>query len=47
MLKDLFKKKKKIKNVNSKMTTNSQPSTTEPKKTPEQTKQITRTGTES
>ena len=32
MLKDLFKKKKKIKNVNSKMTTNSQLSTTEPKR---------------
>ena len=37
----------KIKNVNNKMTTNSQPSTTEPKKTQKQTKQTTRTGTES
>ena len=32
-LRDLSKKKKKIKTVNSKMTTNSQLSTTEPKKT--------------
>ena len=37
-------KKKKIKNMNSKMTTNSQLLTTEPKK---QTKQTTRTGTDS
>ena len=34
-----------IKTMNSKMTTNSQPSITEPKKT--KTKQTTRTGTES
>ena len=33
--------------MNSKMTTNSQQSTTEPKKKQKQTKQITRTGTES
>ena len=39
-------KKKKIKIVNSKMTTNSKLSTTEPKKQ-KQTKQTTRTGTES
>ena len=32
MLKELFKKKKKIKTMNSKMTTNSQLSTTEPKR---------------
>ena len=43
MLKDLSKKKK-IKNMNSKMTRNSQLSTNEPKK---QTKQTTRTETES
>ena len=37
-----------IKTMNSKMTTNSQLSTTKPKKiTPKQTKQTTRTGTES
>ena len=36
-----------IKNMNSKMTTNSQLSTTEPKKNQTQTKQTTRTGTES
>ena len=37
-----------VKNMNSKMTTNSQLSTTELKnKTPKQTKQTTRTGTES
>ena len=37
-----------IKNMNSKMTTNSQLSTTEPKKkTQKQTKQTARTGTES
>ena len=36
--------KKKIKNMNNKMTTNSQLSTTEPKKT--KPKQTTRTGTE-
>ena len=37
-----------IKNMNSKMTKNSQISTTEPKKIkPKQTKQTTRTGTES
>ena len=36
-----------IKNVNSKMTTNSQLSTTEPKTKQKQTKQTTRTGTES
>ena len=41
-------KKKMIKNMNSKITTNSQLSTTEPKKkTNKQTKQTTRTGTES
>ena len=39
-------KKKKIKNMNSKMTTNSQLSTTKPKNQ-KQTKQTTRTGTES
>ena len=41
-------KKKKIKNMNSKMTTNPQLLTTEPKKTQKekQTKQTTRTGTE-
>ena len=41
--------KKKIKNMNNKMTTNSQLSTTEPKKETKQkqTKQTTRTGTES
>ena len=46
---ELFKKKK-IKNMNSKMTTNSQVSTTEPKnqnQNQKQTKQTTRTGTES
>ena len=43
---DLSKKKKMIKNMNSKMTTNTQLSTTEPKKQ-KQTKQTTRTGTES
>ena len=37
--------KKMIKNMNSKVTTNSQLPTMEPKK-PEQTKQTTRTGTE-
>ena len=36
-----------IKNMNSKMTTNSQLSTTEPKTKTNQTKQTTRTGTES
>ena len=36
-----------IKNMNSKRTTNSQLSTTEHKKTQKQTKQTTRTGTES
>ena len=35
-----------LKHKNSKMTTNSQLSTTEPKKNPKQTKQTTRTGTE-
>ena len=42
-------KKKKIKNMNSKMTTNSQLSTTEPKtkQNQNQTKQTTRIGTES
>ena len=41
-------KKKKIKTMNSKMTTNAQLSTTEPKKQKQkQTKQTTRTGTES
>ena len=40
-------KKKKIKNMNSKLTTNSQLSTTKPKKKQKQTKQTTRTGTES
>ena len=46
MLKGLIKEKeeKKIKNMNSKMTTNSQLATNEPKK---KTKQTTRTGTES
>ena len=39
-------KKKKIKTMNSKLTMNSQLSTTEPKKQ-KQTKQTTRTGTES
>ena len=39
-------KKKKIKNMNSEMTTNSQLSTTEPKKQ-KQTKQTTRIGTDS
>ena len=39
-------KKKKIKTINSKITINSQLSTTEPKKQ-KQTKQTTRTGTES
>ena len=39
--------KKKIKNMNSKMTTNSQLSTTGPKKTKTKTKQTSRTGTES
>ena len=43
MLRDLSKEKK-IKTMDSKMTTNSQLSTTEPKK---QIKQTTRTGTES
>ena len=42
----LSKTKKKIKIMNSKMTKNSQLSTTEPEKQ-KQTKQITRTGTES
>ena len=50
MLKGLSKKKK-IKNMNSKMTTNSQLSTTEPKKKEKQnqkwTKQATQTGTDS
>ena len=41
-------KKMMIKNMNSKMTTNSQLSTTEPKKNPKpETKQTTRMGTES
>ena len=40
-------KKKKIKNTNSKMTTNSQLSTTEIKNKNKQTKQTNRTGTES
>ena len=45
---DLSKKKKMIKNINSKMTTNSQLSTTKSKKQKQkQTKQTTRTGTES
>ena len=39
-------KKKMIKNINSKMTRNSQLSTTEPKKKQKQTKQTTRTGIE-
>ena len=43
MLKGLFKNKK-IKTMNTKMAINSQPSTTESKK---QTKQTSRTGTES
>ena len=38
MLKELIKKK--IKNMNSKMTTNSRLSTTEPKKTPKLSKQL-------
>ena len=46
MLKGLNKKKKMIKNINSEMTANSQLSTTEPKKQ-NQTKQTTRTETES
>ena len=46
ILKDLSKKKKKIKTINCKMTRNSQLSTTESKKQ-KQTKQTTRTGTES
>ena len=49
MLKGLTKKNK-IKTINSKMTTNSQVSTTEPKnqnQNQKQTKQTTRTGTES
>ena len=48
VLRGLSKKKKKITNINSKMTTKSQLSTTEPKnKTKQkQTKQTTRTGTE-
>ena len=37
----------KIKTMNSKMTTNTQLSTTEPKKKKKKTKQTTRTGTES
>ena len=41
---DLCKKKKNVQTMNSKMMTNSQLSTTEPKK---QTKQTSRTGTES
>ena len=41
---DLFRKKKKIKTMNIKMATSSQLSTTESKK---QTKEATRTGTES
>ena len=40
-------KKKKIKNMNSKMTANSQLLTTTPKKTQKQTKPTTRTGTDS
>ena len=43
--KDFSEKKKMIKNMNSKRTTNSQLSTTEHKKTQKQTKQTTRTGT--
>ena len=46
MFKGLIKKKK-IKNMNSKMTTNSKLSTTKPKQKQKQTKQTTRTGTES
>ena len=46
MVKDLFKKKKKIKTMNIEMTTNSQLSTIKSKKQ-KQTKQTTRTGTES
>ena len=46
MLKGLSKIKKMIKNMNSKVTTNSQLSTTEPKKQ-KQTKQTTRTGRKS
>ena len=42
---DLPKKKEKVKTMNSKMTTNSQLSMKEPKKS--KTKQTTRTGTES
>ena len=45
---DLSKKKKMIKTMNSKMTANSQLSTTEPEKTKTKTtKQTTRTGAES
>ena len=40
-------KKKKIKNMNSKVTKNSQLSTTEPKKKTQQSKQTIRTGTKS
>ena len=48
MLKGLRSKKKKIKTMNSKMTTNSQLSTTEPEKQKQkQTKQTTTTETES
>ena len=39
---DLSKEKKKIKNMNSKMTTNSKLSTTEPKKKQSKTKQKTK-----
>ena len=48
-LRNLSKKKKNIKNMNSKMTTNSQLSTNEPKRetTKTNTKQTTRTGIES
>ena len=45
MLRDLSKKKK-IKNMNSKMTANSQLLTTTPKQKQKQTKPTTRTGTE-
>ena len=45
MLRDLSQKKKMIKNMDSKITTNSQLSTTEPKKN--KTKQTTRIGTDS
>ena len=47
MLKGFIQKKKTIKNLNSKITTNSQLSTTKPKTKHTKTKQTTGTGTES